>query len=121
MGREIVPIWAEAHARIEEDGDVRRLDEGRHRPGTEGVRRERSDFHRPPFRRAILRGRLNSSVYALTLRVTPGPRRGILTNRTGIRPGALGTPVPAGAALPEARRRSRTAPATVGTAPTPPP
>src|SRR3989441_9787839 len=46
MGREVVPVRAESDAGVQEDRDIRRLDERRHGPCAEAVRRKRRNLHR---------------------------------------------------------------------------
>src|SRR2546427_764310 len=46
MGREVVPVRAESDARVQEDRDIRRLDERRHGSRAEAVRRKRRNLHR---------------------------------------------------------------------------
>src|SRR5207237_2795294 len=46
MRTKVVPVGTEAHARVDEDGHVRRLDECRHRPRPEAVGGYRRDLHR---------------------------------------------------------------------------
>src|SRR2546422_533466 len=46
MRREVVPVGSESDARVQEDRHIRRLDEGRHGPRSEAVRRERRNLHR---------------------------------------------------------------------------
>ena len=46
VGREIVAIWAQSHPRVDENFNVRRFYEGRHRASAKGVRGEGRDLHR---------------------------------------------------------------------------
>src|SRR5256886_6505951 len=46
MRPKVVPVGTEAHARVDEDGHVRRLDECSHRPRPEAVGGQRRELHR---------------------------------------------------------------------------
>src|SRR3989475_1589544 len=69
---EVVTVWAESDARVEEDGDVRRLDEGGHGSRAEAVRREGRNLHRFTARPHIYRDTTDRISAAMPLAPVPG-------------------------------------------------
>src|SRR2546422_7887764 len=69
---EVVTVRAESDARVEEDGDVRRLDEGGHGSRAEAVRREGRNLHRFTARPHIYRDTTDRISAAMALASVAG-------------------------------------------------
>src|SRR2546427_8438769 len=69
---EVVAVRAESDARVQEDGDVRRLDEGGHRSRAEAVRREGRNLHRFTARPHIYRDTTDRISAAMALASVAG-------------------------------------------------
>src|SRR5207245_8786649 len=72
MGRQVVPVRAKSDAWVQEDGDVRRLDERRHGSRAEAVRGERRNLHRITAWPHIYRETTDRISVAMAVAAAPG-------------------------------------------------
>src|SRR2546428_500861 len=72
MGKQVVPVRAKSDAWVQEDGDVRRLDERRHGSRAEAVRGERRNLHRITAWPHIYRGTTDRISVAMAVAAAAG-------------------------------------------------